>query len=367
MSTDHDADYDMDVRLHEAGERWREANDAVAKVDLGAATTTRPGSAEPTEVQPTEVQPTEVPLVPEAPKASRRRARVWISAVAGLAAAVLAAIVVAHVSTTPATVHPATRGTNLIGTNWTLVAMRDSAGKDQPVVTTATLQFDGTTMAGNDGCNGFGAQATVSGDHVLIGEGKGTLIGCVNREPGFAREVTLIGTVLEHGPIDWSITGNTLTITNPGVGTLTYRASTPLVITQPKQLIGKWSLATNTSPAGTSTNPARPAYLVFALSTFSGNDGCNAISGVATVTNGRMDFGAVTTTAIGCLAADVNGESSAIDALLGRNVTWSIQNDRLTLTKDGAGSLVYQRADIDAGFTGKSGAPSNHPSATSTK
>jgi heat shock protein HslJ len=347
----------MDARLQAAGERWREVNGAVAQVDLVAATTARPDS----------VQPTEVPLVPEPPKVRRRYARVWISAVAGLAAAILAAIVVVHVSTTPATVPPASGGAQLIGTNWTLAAMKDSAGKDQPVVTAATLQFDGKAMAGNDGCNGFGAQATVSGDRILIGAGKGTLISCANRDPGFAREVTLIGTVLEHGPVDWSITGDTLTISKPGVGTLTYRASTPQVITQPKQLIGKWSLATITSPTGTSTNPARPAYLVFALSTFSGNDGCNAISGNATVTSGRMDFGAVTTTAIGCLGAGVNAESSAIDALLGRNVTWSIQDDRLTLTKDGAGSLVYRRADIDPGFTGKSGAPSSQPSATTTK
>jgi heat shock protein HslJ len=72
------------------------------------------------------------------------------------------------------------------------------------------------------------------------------------------------------------------------------------------------------------------------------NDGCNAISGNATVGRTTIGFSGLATTEMGC--ADGRGQSTAdrVDATLAGDVTWSIDGDELAISKDGVGTLVYQ-------------------------
>jgi heat shock protein HslJ len=352
MSTD-----DMDARLQQAGERWREHNTDIAAIDLVAATAGDSDDAS-----------TMVPLVADHSHDPRRRRWIWLSSAAGIAAAVAAALIAIQLggSNDPKPQPAGTSSTSLVGTQWQLAEARNANGTAIDVVRAAGLMAKGAGVAFDDGCTFTKGNAEVRGQTMTIDNLVGRASGCPPAIGDGGPESTLIAAMLT-GTVEWSVVNDELTLSKPGVGSLTYRVQTPPVITEPKALMGKWSLVTITSPTGASASAARPAYLVFAPSTFSGTDACNNISGDVAIKAGRVDFGDVASTAMGCVGADVNAESSAIDAILGQNVSWSIQNDRLTLTKDGAGTLSYQRADIDPGFTGKTGGPSDRPSTTPTK
>jgi heat shock protein HslJ len=75
-----------------------------------------------------------------------------------------------------------------------------------------------------------------------------------------------------------------------------------------------------------------------------GSDGCNSISGDVDISGATIDFGhGLATTEIAC-PNEVSATAEHVDALVSGDVTWSIGDDKLTLSKDGVGSLIYTRS-----------------------
>jgi hypothetical protein len=364
MSTDDD----LDVRLQQAGLRWREKNTVAAAVDLAAATAVeRDADA----ANGPEVGSTEVPLVLATPKTSRRRKGVWAAAVAGIAAAVVAAFVVVQVVHDGSQVQVAEGAgvKELTSTQWNLDYAEFGSDPKLTATENESLRFEGGMIVGFDGTNTYGGPVTISADHLSIGDLWSTLLG---RLPGYVGD-GIDPTKITSGNVQWVIQDDTLTVTKNGVGMLVYRAQTST--TDPKALIGvTWQLVSMSLGSGAlaaSSDSVIAGLVIDASGHYRSSYRCAATEGIATVRSGQMtitsshpDLSYRCPTALS--ASEIENDAN-VDRILSGTVTWSITDGQLTITKAGVGSLVFQPKDIDPGFTGTSGAPSNLPSATSTK
>ena len=101
-----------------------------------------------------------------------------------------------------------------------------------------------------------------------------------------------------------------------------------------------WRLVDPAPPAGAAP---KQAWLLIDADHFGAGDGCNSVSGEVRVGTGSIRFGAVASTAIGCLDGPWTQITATIDRVLNGAVSWSIAADRLTLRK-GADVLVYRAA-----------------------
>ncbi len=101
--------------------------------------------------------------------------------------------------------------TSLIG-SWKLTAY-GPAGSPTPAVEDVeaglTFNEDGT-VSGTSGCNGLGGDYTVEGDQITFGQIISTLMACDSPIMDQESAVTQVLT----GTADFSIEGNTLTLTN---------------------------------------------------------------------------------------------------------------------------------------------------------
>ena len=79
--------------------------------------------------------------------------------------------------------------------------------------------------------------------------------------------------------------------------------------------------------------------------TFTGSDGCNSLSGAASITSSSITFTDVASTAMGCLDDNVTKLDGPIDAILQGTVEYSIGDAGvgydLSIVHDGVGSLIY--------------------------
>ena len=170
-------------------------------------------------------------------------------------------------------------------------------------------------------------------------------MACIDRKPGFAAQVARLDAVLS-GSVQWSVQGDQLTLSKDGKAALVYRAA-PAPSTDPKALIGiDWQLTSiaGAGPNATASTPSAPASLHFdATGKVGGNDGCNARYGSVTITSGRLRFGHLGTTYVLC-GPNVASQVGSITAMLGGEVSWSIKDRQLTLSKAGVGTLTYRQA-----------------------
>lgn len=113
---------------------------------------------------------------------------------------------------------------SLIGT-WNLTAYGPSASPTPAVPDSGaqiTFNEDGT-VTGNSGCNGFGGNYTVEGDHITFSEIVSTLIAC--EDARMAQEEAVYRVLSDTAA--HSIEGNTLTLTNNDMVLVLTRVSYP--------------------------------------------------------------------------------------------------------------------------------------------
>lgn len=321
------ADDRMDDRLHQSGQRWRAAHGAASAVDLAAATET-------------------VPITPVASPKRRKRLTVWLAATAGMAAAMAATLVAIQLrGDEPG--RPAAEGAaSLVGTDWKLQAMRRADGTPLQVIEPAPLTFGKDTIGGTDGCNHMGGNVTIRDREIVVGDLATTEMACIDRPAGFDAEVSHIHAVL-NATVQWSISGERLTLTKPGSGTLVYGLVHHETTTDPRALVGPtWRLTTirRGGPNGVASTPAALAHVRFGSSgSFDGSDGCNQIGGHAVPGSGTLSGLVLGGTLALCAGAVGEQERMFFDVLSG-TVTWSIKDGVLTISKAGVGALVFEKA-----------------------
>lgn len=110
-----------------------------------------------------------------------------------------------------------------------------------------------------------------------------------------------------------------------------------------------WNLVGITDANGAKIAVASKATLsVGSDGTLAGRDGCNMISGLVTVTATSIELqnGGLATTEIGCLSPAVQAEATAVDQILVSSkaapLNYTVAAEQLTLTRSGAGTLVYE-------------------------
>jgi heat shock protein HslJ len=304
-------DEQMDARLRAAGKRWRTANTAVA---------------EPSE-------PSEVELAPPAPN---RRRNWWAIASAAVVVAALAlgGILFARSHDNG---NSASKNIALTGVTWT---DPDSNG--------AVVFLDGAARL-----TGFCGTTTlplrVDGDHLTIGTkslgiGAGCTLPGIKRTPAQQRQYNQQQRALArflrivHGPATWSIAGDHLTLTKPGVGVITLvtnGAPAP-------QLVGtQWRLTRYYYDGATTSDhrvSGQAADLdIDADGSFVASDDCGLITGTAYVGRDRVRFVSKST----CIDPGFAPSTALVDAVLSGPVTYTINGDQLFLQTQGA-MLTYR-------------------------
>jgi heat shock protein HslJ len=317
----------MDARLRSAGEAWRAADAQAATIDAGQVET----------------------LTAPAPRKPHRRTGLLASA-AVVAAAIVAggAFLISNIGSDSGRPNQIEAGpSGLTGTTWVLDSITDANGNDVPVAGKAAFQIDASDhLSGADGCNAISGDVGISSDTISFGNGLATTeIACVDdNATATAQQVD----AMLSGDVTWSINNDALTLSKAGAGTLVYRAvPDEATSTDPSDLIGvTWTLTTiedGTGPDGVAksvsgTSDLRIADAVAGLMLLNG--GCNEY---------KVDVGAGT---IDITGGDISTQDcaqpqpdlDAVRAVLTGHVTWVIEGDQLTITKDGVGALVYTRS-----------------------
>jgi heat shock protein HslJ len=231
----------------------------------------------------------------------------------------------------------------LAGTNWTLTKIFDADKHDVPVAGDATLLIDKTNhLTGSNGCNSISGDVTT--DKTTIGFGNGFAI---TEQACTDDQVTATAESVDHvlqGDVSWSIDGNELALTRDGVGTLVYQEAPPTTkSTDPSDLIGvTWNLTTietGTGPNGVAQTPDRPWTIAIRAASPGALDFA-CLRAAIVLGNGTLDVGAFSDIDPRMLGCTMFGTHEVQTVLSGR-VTWVIEGDRLTITKDGVGGLVF--------------------------
>jgi len=212
------------------------------------------------------------------------------------------------------------------------------------------VHSDGT-VSGYDGCREFDSP------EAQVGAGTLTVTGLRSVEPSSADcNGDLASTVddfLSDGRAIWHIADGELVINSSGDAqgfALVFQRddpNAPPVYPPPPSLIGSaWTLITINDADGNDVQVAGSGSLSIGTDgSLKGNDGCNAMSGDVQLADQTIDFGGgLAITEMAC-PDDVMTTAQHVDAVLQGSVEWNIDGDRLTLTKDGVGTLVYQAGD----------------------
>ncbi len=182
----------MDARLHDAGARWREAHDRAAHI----------------------ADEDEVPLQRTADGRRPARRTTTLLSVAALA---VVAVAGTWLALRPGSSSQSVAAARLTSTDWILAGYNGTTVRYDSADRFRLTIKDGQIL-GNDGCNAFSGPVDVSGHTLRLHGLAGTLAGCTAAAHSLPLQNYFSGTV------HWSVTGDTLTLTKDGVGTLTYRA-----------------------------------------------------------------------------------------------------------------------------------------------
>lgn len=212
--------------------------------------------------------------------------------------------------------------------------------------TRISLRFtdDGRLLA-NAGCNSMSGQVRLD-DGTLDSDGLATTeMGC--DEPRHAQDTWLSG-VLAKKP-QWLLDGHQLVLTSGDTRIVLLDRK----VADPDRPLAKtrWEVtslvegdvASSVPDTGTSSADTT-AHLVFAGGKVTGSDGCNQLSGPATVSGATIEFGPITSTKIAC-QSDVAQVQRVVLAVLDGPVRFEIDADQLRLDHpDGAGLVLTARA-----------------------
>jgi len=248
-------------------------------------------------------------------------------------------------------------------TEWSLVALDESLGVAfDPSVSPVTALFDGMSVGGTSGCNGYGGPYVVDGDTVTFGMMAGTLMACA--EPAMAVEQVYLQ-ALASGPAQFVIEGNTLTLTTPN-GVLTF-TGTPSVaasvtseaVSSSAPLVGtEWAMVAVDEATGVAFDPATVTVeMLFSDDgSVSGTLGCNNFSGGYTDDGATVTFTPLATTRKLC-----PDEQMAVEQMLGAalqgSVPYTIEGSVLTMETT-SGRLTFEARSIAGTSASSTGAVS---------
>lgn len=224
----------------------------------------------------------------------------------------------------------------LTGTRWDLTQYGDPAAPQTPVADSQpVLSFDRDGQLGHTtGCNGMGADYTLDGTALTIGDVMQTLMAC--DEPLMTQEAA-IGQALQAATT-LTQTGDTLVIAYPG-GELRYtRAIEP----EPASLVGPvWQLDTLiTGDSAQSLVAGSGVTLTLADDGLSGNGGCNSYHAGWSGDETTLSVAAIGSTKMACADPAISDQETRYFQLLQSVTAYTIEGNRLTLTgPDGA--LVF--------------------------
>ncbi|MFD7297773.1 META domain-containing protein [Streptomyces sp. NPDC059897] len=227
-------------------------------------------------------------------------------------------------------------GAPLTGVHWSVQNVTVD-GKATKAPGSAYLEFvSDERVRGNYGCNRFDAAAEVTGDSVDLGKAERTMMLCEDKGVR-AFEDTLARALADKNTVKAAGDGNdrlTLTRANGDTVTLAKQRDATLVGT-------KWTVTSLNTGATTRSLPKAAegrARLVFDKDGHaSARLGCNSARTKATVKDGHITFGPLSTTRMGCIGAAGEVEQAMLKVLKNK-VGYDIQGDSLTLKKpDGSG------------------------------
>ncbi|WP_328872364.1 META domain-containing protein [Streptomyces sp. NBC_00287] len=202
----------------------------------------------------------------------------------------------------------------------------------------------GGESGGTVGCNDFGADVEIDGDTVKITDLASTAMGCPGPVQEFEEKFQSVFTGTLKAEIEEQDGTKFLTLTR-GEGDSITLAEGPAEEPEPALKGTKWTIDTLVSGKGDdATAQSLPkgakAHLTLAKDgTASGNLGCNNFRGKATVKDGTIEFGPLSTTRMLCEGPVMKAEQELTDILSGK-VSYQQKDQELTLTAASGAGLV---------------------------
>ncbi len=317
------SDEQMDARLRAAGESWRAAHTAASTAAI------EPAPAE------TEVG------VPH--RAGRRWGLFASAAVVAAALVVGGSLILRGSGTSPG---PAIDTAALEGTVWQLTGLN---GNPADPHSSALFYLDqGGHLVADDECKLIGGTAHVDGSTLTVADLTVRYKSCVDQYgAGFYDD----GIAILRGPATVVLAPSGLTIERAGKSMHFVPApqDAPRPTPDIPTLIGAdWTLVAIKAPDGSSVPVAgEPRLLIGDDGAVSGSDGCNSLTGAATLDPNGLTFGSLGGTEMYCsLGAAKTAE--AVHSVLTGTVEQVVLGGRLELTKPGAGTLTYRWAPTSA-------------------
>ena len=265
------------------------------------------------------------------------------------------------VATQPPTIVPTVVNSDptlggLAGKTWTLVSYGDPANPTAVLDTgkPITVEFSGTGVSGNGGCNGFGGSFQYDINTLTFSQLVHTMIAC--DQPINDQETTFFD-ALSKATI-YQVNGDQLTITYDG-GVLTFTSASttnpPVEITEQPTVVnsdptlgglaGKtWTLVSYGDPANPTPvlTTGNPVTMVFSGTGVSGNGSCNSYNGIFQYDANTLTFGQLVRTLMAC-DQPVNDQENAFFDALSKATSYQINGNQLTINYDG-GVLTFTGA-----------------------
>ena len=210
-------------------------------------------------------------------------------------------------------------------------------GKDRPLIagTTVSLQFhEPGRLTANAGCNTIGLNGSIEGNRLKAGDVSMTEMGCPNN---LGSQDSWLAEFLSAGPT-WRLTGDDLVLST---STTELRLVDRRVADPDRPLVGRrWVVVTQVAGDAASSVPDGAAYLEFGPDgTLTGDTGCAAITGPATVSGNAISIGTLARTKRPC-----TGQLAALDAGVTATLTglvrFTIKARSLTLAPGASRGLV---------------------------
>lgn len=192
---------------------------------------------------------------------------------------------------------------------------------------------------GSYGCNQFGADVTVKGDTVTVGESRMTEKACEGEVQGF--EDALRGALT--GELKAKLTDGRLTLTTGEGDTIALSAEKPAPLKGTKWTVD--SLVDGTTAASVPEGTENKAHLTIAEDgTVGGSLGCNRFSSTAEVKGDTITFGRIAATRKLCPGPEMDLERQLTALLESGPVTYEVEDRSLTLTAENGKGVVARAA-----------------------
>lgn len=204
----------------------------------------------------------------------------------------------------------------------------------------------GGESGGSVGCNDFGADVEIDGDTVKITDLVSTAMGCPGPVQEFEERFQSVFTGTLKAAIEDRDGTKTLTLTRGDGDSMTLTEG-PAKGAEPKPTLEgtKWTVDTLVSGKGDDATAqslpkgAKPHLTLSEDGSVSGNLGCNNFRGKATVKDGTIQFGPLSTTRMLCEGPVMKAERELTEILAGK-VSYQQKDQELTLTAASGDGLV---------------------------